>query len=131
MIEIFDAIPSKMRYTRFEFEVATTLARELFKIYNNLIFDDELEDVPVIFKNYLENGRERCAGLTFPQEKGPNAERIELSMSMIRSGYRIKKVVLHEMCHVYRFSEENPNDPHGKVWKSNSQKAVKKLKKGK
>lgn len=129
MIEIIDALPSRKQYTRFEFEVATTLAKVLYKNYKReTVMFRNLKDVKIIFKRCLISGRFPCGGLTFPDNTGKEADRIELSMRMLRSGYRIKKTVLHEMCHVHRWSEEKPKTPHGQVWKKNTVDAVKELK---
>lgn len=131
MIEILDAIPSRKHYTRFEFEVATTLAKELYKSYKKeTSMFKKLEDVKIIFKRCLINKRFQCGGLTFPDNTGKKADRIELSMQMLRTGYRIKKTVLHEMCHVHRFSEDQSKTFHEKVWEKNTKDAVEELKTG-
>lgn len=119
--EIFDSIPASNDYTLFEYQVATTLARLIYRKYNCVLFDNEikLNKKKVIFKHCILYEKENCGGITYPCKTTNKVDRIELSMQWIRNSYRMKKTLLHEMCHAYRYFEENDDTPHGSIWLEN------------
>lgn len=129
MEEIFDTIPAKGDYTMFEMQVAETLAQEIFEQYQSLIFNHEiaLSKYNVLFSKEVEYQGVFCAGVTWSNPAKQKVLSIELSMTMIRNNYRLRKNVLHEMCHAYRYFEGNQKLNHGKVWKENTESAIAKL----
>lgn len=127
--EIFDSIPSSKDYTLFEYQVATTMVRLIFKKYNNILFHNkiQLNMKKIIFKHFILYKNERFGGITYPCETTNEVDRIELSMQWNRSSYRMKKTLLHEMCHAYRYFEEDDNTPHGSIWLENVNIALKNI----
>lgn len=130
MEEIFDTIPATGDYTMYEKQVAETLAREIFQKYRALLFDEKiaLSRNKVIFQKEVEDKGVLCGAITYGFPAIEKLSSILLSITMIRNSYRLRKNLLHEMCHAYGFFAEDPEDTHGKIWRDNVKKAKKKLK---
>eukprot|EP01083_Nonionella_stella_P087502 243487_1 len=101
-----------------------TLARNIFRTFNQRIFDSRLpEDLAIVWTVKLNTTAGRCF---FRSELENRIARIELSTKVINSAKQLRQTLSHEMCHAAAWVLDSvSNPPHGKHFKFWSQKVGK------
>ena len=102
------------------------LARSLYQMYNEQIFENALPDDMDISWNVRLT---KTAGLCFSRRhKKYNIEtrssRIELSTKVIDRGDRLRDTLIHEMCHAASWIISGYRDGHGPLWRTWAEKAM-------
>ncbi|XP_048589220.1 uncharacterized protein LOC5522005 isoform X2 [Nematostella vectensis] len=91
------------------------LAKELFELYNNTVFEKKL---PADFSITWNNKMRSTAGFCYYGRKaGINTARIELADKVIDSADRLRDTLIHEMCHAAAWLISGVKAGHGPVWK--------------
>ncbi|KAK9505689.1 hypothetical protein O3M35_009681 [Rhynocoris fuscipes] len=104
----------------------TSLARHLYYIFNELVFDNQLPKfMPLKWSGKLKT----ASGITttkFEADPEGNAifiAYITLSKKIITTAERLRDTLVHEMCHAAVWIINHASDSHGTLWKLWSLKA--------
>ena len=102
------------------------LAKRLYQMYNDQIFEGALPDDMEISWNVRLT---KTAGLCYSRRyKKYNIEtrssRIELSTKVIDRGDRLRDTLIHEMCHAASWIISGYRDGHGPLWRTWAEKAM-------
>nr|CAH7743490.1 unnamed protein product [Callosobruchus chinensis] len=103
------------------------LAAELFKLYNEKIFENEIpEDTPTKWNDRMRGtaGYCYCRKITRSNGNIQRLVRIELASKVLDSPDRLRDTLVHEMCHAAAWIINGVSDGHGKYWKSWAYKAM-------
>ena len=105
------------------------LAKRLYQMYNNEIFENALPDDMEIKWNVRLT---KTAGLCYSRRyKKFNVEtrssRIELSTKVIDRGDRLRDTLIHEMCHAASWIISGYRDGHGPLWRTWAEKAMRRF----
>ncbi|CAH1960021.1 unnamed protein product [Acanthoscelides obtectus] len=103
------------------------LAAELFKLYNDKIFENKIpEDTPLQWNDRMRGTAGYCYCRKITRSNG-NIERlvrIELATKVLDSPDRLRDTLVHEMCHAATWIINCVSDGHGSYWKSWAYKAM-------
>lgn len=116
------AVPGTPAYKRQFNGKREVIVKDLFKLYNETVFDNKL---PAEFEITWNKRLTKTAGFCYLLRKGEERRsRIELSDKVIDSVERIRDTLIHEMCHAATWIFEGKRG-HGYEWKRWANKANK------
>lgn len=125
-------------------EARDKLASELYNKYLKLIFDNSMSKIKIKFVEFgLLRGWKGIAGYLkckhendqykpkyTPKKMIP--DEIHLDDEIIRTSYRLRKTLLHEMCHQKHYSvNATASENHGTEWEKIVKEAIKRINKKK
>uniref|UniRef100_T1HYU0 SprT-like domain-containing protein n=1 Tax=Rhodnius prolixus TaxID=13249 RepID=T1HYU0_RHOPR len=113
--------PGALFFKRHFNRTKASLARHLYYIYNEHVFDKKLpDDMPIKWSKKLTSS---CGITTTKVDINPdtNSKRylayITLSKKIITTAERLRDTMLHEMCHAAVWLINRSTDSHGPIWK--------------
>ena len=105
------------------------LAKRLYQMYNDQIFNNALPDDMEITWNVRLT---KTAGLCYSKRHRKfnietRSSRIELSTKVIDRGDRLRDTLIHEMCHAASWIISGYRDGHGPLWRTWAEQAMRRF----
>ncbi|XP_025832789.1 uncharacterized protein PFB0315w-like isoform X2 [Agrilus planipennis] len=95
------------------------LAKKLFSMYNEKVFDSQIPSDTLIQWNDRMRGSAGfcyCVKTTSSQGRITRKVRIALATKILDSADRLRDTLIHEMCHAASWIIDSLSDGHGPVW---------------
>ena len=120
----FKAMTYRVKYDTLKEE----LCRDLYKLFNEKVFDSQLpEDMSIEWSVRLRGTAGKCYNKESLKALGKTvrSSRIVLASKVLDSPDRLRDTLIHEMCHAATWLINNVSDGHGSFWKAWANKAMK------
>ncbi|CAL1688918.1 unnamed protein product [Lasius platythorax] len=128
MIPISNTHPDAKKYRLDYKNNKEELCKELYKLYNEKVFDNQLpQDVPIEWNIRMRG----TAGFCYNKKSVRTlsgvvrSSRIVLATKILDTPDRLRDTLIHEMCHAAAWLINNVSDGHGPFWTKWAQKAMK------
>lgn len=96
------------------------LAKKLFELYNESVFENKLDTLEIRWNKKLLNTAGRCNN---HRKNGVRNSFLELSDKVLTSADRLRCTLIHEMCHAATWILNGESSGHGVTWKGWAAKA--------
>jgi len=106
------------------------LAREIFSLYNCEVFGNALpQDMTIDWNPRLRKTAGFCYSKRVVNRQGVESRsaRLELSTKIVDREDRLRKTLVHEMCHAVSWLIDGYREGHGPKWKAWGEKATRKF----
>ncbi|XP_050450103.1 germ cell nuclear acidic protein-like isoform X2 [Cataglyphis hispanica] len=104
------------------------LCKELYKLYNEKVFDNQLpQDIPIEWSIRLRGSAGYCYNKKIVKTLSGviRSSRIVLGTKILDTPDRLRDTLIHEMCHAATWLINNVSDGHGPFWTKWAHKAMK------
>ncbi|XP_029666839.1 uncharacterized protein LOC115237741 [Formica exsecta] len=104
------------------------LCKELYKLYNEKVFDNQLpQDMPIEWSIRLTGTAGYCSSKKIVKTLSGviRYSRIVLATKVLDTPERLRDTLIHEMCHAAAWLINNVKDCHGPCWRNWAHKAMK------
>jgi len=119
--------PTALPYLNNFSKIKTDLARCLYTVYNDEVFEKALpEEMEITWNVRLTKTSGVCYSKRHRNRQNveTRSSRIELSTKVIDSTDRLRDTLVHEMCHAASWIISGYRDGHGPLWKTWAEKAM-------